>query len=163
MIEEGPDAFMKRWREYASDAVLFARPEGSPLLEAELGGTVLQLFERTNPYLASPGAARLLVNPTATLIEVAEELAGEDEAPELIVPARGAVSGRGRVVEAEGRIVVVDAGTPIVLACEDVPPEGATTIGAWVRFEAAPPIHGFVVSAGVRARPTELTPIDEAH
>lgn len=158
MIEDGPDAFVKRWREYASDAVLFARAEGSPLLEAELGGTVVQLLERTNPYLACPGAAVLLVNPTAALIEVTEEAS-----PELVVPTRGALAGRGRVVAADGHIVVVDAGTPIVLACEDVPQQDVTETGAWVRFEAAPPIHGFVLSAGARARPAERPPIDEAH
>lgn len=158
MIEDGPDAFMKRWREYASDAVLFARAEGSPLLEAEVGGTVVQLFERTNPYLGSPGAARVLVNPTATLIEPTA-----DETRELVVPTRGTVAGCGRVVATEGRIVVVDAGTPIVLACEQASLAEVATIGAWVRFEAALPIHGFVVSGRSRAGPVESTPVDEAH
>lgn len=158
MIEDGPDAFMKRWREYASDAVLFARAEGSPLLEAEVGGTVVQLFERTNPYLGSPGPARVLVNPTATLIEPSDE-----EARELVVPTRGTVAGCGRVVDAEGRIVVVDAGTPIVLACVQAPPQEVTTIGAWVRFEAAAPIHGFVLFDGSRPGPAQNTPVDEAH
>lgn len=158
MIEDGPDAFMKRWREYASDAVLFARAEGSPLLEAEVGGVVMQLFERTNPYLGSPGAARVLVNPTATLIEPTSE-----EAKELVVPTRGTVTGRGRVVDAEGRIVVVDAGTPIVLACEQASLLDVATVGAWVRFEAALPIHGFVVPGRPRARPVDSTPVDEAH
>lgn len=158
MIEDGPDAFMKRWREYASDAVLFARAEGSPLLEAEIGGTVMQLFERTNPYLGSPGAARVLVNPTATLIEPTS-----DEATELVVPTRGTVAGRGRVVEVEGRIVVVDAGTPIVLACEQASLSDVATIGAWVRFEAPLPIHGFVVAGRSRTGPADRTPVDEAH
>jgi len=158
MIEDGPDAFMKRWREYASDAVLFARAEGSPLLEAEVGGTVVQLFERTNPYLANPGAARVLVNPTATLIEAVDE-----GTRELVVPTRGTVAGRGRVVDAEGRIVVVDVGTPILVACEQASLDDVATIGAWVRFEAALPIHGFVVSGRPRPGPVESTPVDEAH
>lgn len=158
MIEDGPDAFVKRWREYASDAVLFARAEGSPLLEAQVAGTVVQLFERTNPYLGAPGAARVLVNPTATLIERVDE-----EARELVVPTRGTVAGRGRVVDAEGRIVVVDAGAPIVLACDPASPADVATVGAWVRFEAALPIHGFVVSGPPRPAQVERPPVDEAH
>ena len=157
MIEDGPEAFVKRWGTYAGDAVLFARPEGSPLLEAGVAGTVVQLLERTNPYLAAPGAARLLVNPTAVRIEATDEAP-----PRLTVPSRGALEGAGRVVEREGRVAVIDAGWPVVLA---LPSDGADDAveGAWVRFEADPPIHGFVLPPERRSAPATGREVDEAH
>jgi hypothetical protein len=156
MFEDGPDAFLQRWREYASDAVLFARPEGSPLLEAEVGGAVVQLLERTNPYLATPGPARLVVNAT-----VSELRACDAEAPELSVPRRGALAGCGRVLEREDRLVAVDAGTPLLLACE-VAPDDDVAPGAWVHFEAAPPVHGFVLPPERRREAGDGRSIDEA-
>jgi hypothetical protein len=156
MFEDGPDAFLQRWRAYASDAVLFARPEGSPLLEAEVGGAVVQLLERTNPYIATPGSARLVVNAT-----VPELTACEADEPELSVPHRGALAGCGRVLEREGRLVAVDAATPVLLACE-VAPDGDVAPGAWVRFEAAPPVHGFVLPPERRRESGDGRSIDEA-
>lgn len=157
MIEDGPEAFVKRWGAFAGDAVLFARPEGSPLLEAGVAGTVVQLLERTNPYLAVPGPSRLLVNPTATRLEATEETA-----PSLAVPSRGALEGAGRVLEREGRVAVVDAGWPVVLG---LPTEGADVAveGAWIRFEAEAPIHGFVLPPERRAAPVTGREVDEAH
>ncbi|HSG63403.1 MAG TPA: hypothetical protein VLD39_00310 [Gammaproteobacteria bacterium] len=156
MIEEGPDAFVQRWRAYAGDATLFARPEGSPLLEASLGGTVVQLLERTNPYLAVPGRARLLVNASATLV-------ARDEGAErdLSVPLRGSLNGCGTVLEREGRLVALDAGWPVVVALPDdadAPSEGET-----IRFEAAAPIHAFVLPPERRTPSNPGREVDEAH
>lgn len=157
MIEDGPDAFVQRWRRYAADAVLFARPEGSPLLEAEVDGAVLQVLERTNPYLAVPGPARLLVNPTASVLQRTDATG-----PELSVPSRGALEGAGVVLAREGRMVVVDAGAPLVLACDPAPDDADAVVGAWVRFEASPPIHGFVLPPERRAGPSDGRSVDEA-
>ncbi len=157
MIEDGPEAFVQRWRTYAADAVLFARPEGSPLLEAELGGAVLQLLERTNPYLAVPGTARLLVNATVVRVEPCDE-----PERELSVPSRGALAGRGVVLEREGRLLAVDAGAPLVLACDDTPGDGVGP-GTVVRFEAAAPLHGFVLPPERRSGPRDGRAVDEAH
>jgi hypothetical protein len=156
MIEDGPDAFTKRWGAYAGQATLFARPEGSPLLEAGLGPTVVQLLERTNPYLAAPGPARLLVNPTATRLE-------RLTAPrtELSVPTRGALAGAGEVLERDGRIAVVDAGWPLVVALPDGDAEAE--VGAFVAFEAEAPIHGFVLPPERRAAQAGGREVDEAH
>lgn len=157
MIEDGPDAFLQRWRRYAADAVLFARPEGSPLLEAEVDGAVLQVLERTNPYLAVPGPARLLVNPTVTALQRAET-----SEPALSVPSRGGLEGAGVVLAREGRVVVVDAGAPLVLACDPAPDEADAVVGAWVRFEARPPIHGFVLPPERRSGPADGRSVDDA-
>jgi hypothetical protein len=156
MVEDGPDAFLQRWRDYAADAALFARPEGSPLLEAEVGGVVLQLLERTNPYLAPPGPARLVVNATVAALAPCD--AG---GAELGVPRRGALAGCGRVLERDGRLVAVDAGAPLLLACE-LEPGADVEPGAWVRFEAAPPIHAFVLPPERRREDRDGRSIDEA-
>jgi hypothetical protein len=156
MIEDGPDAFMKRWSGFAGSATLFARPEGSPLLEAGIGATVVQLLERTNPYLAVPGPARLLVNPTATRLE-------RLDAPrtELSVPSRGALAGAGEVLERDGRIAVIDAGWPLVVALPD--DDAGAEEGAFVAFEAEAPIHGFVLPPERRSAPISGREVDEAH
>jgi len=158
MVEEGPEAFIKRWSEFAAPATLFARSEGSPLLEAAVGGVIVQLLERTNPYQAGPGAARLLLNPTADTVMLAPEGAGV-----LVVPRRGALHGSGEVVEVEGRVLVVDAGVPVlVVAPADADAEVRRT-GVWIRFEASPPVHGFVLDTERRATPSDRADIDEAH
>lgn len=157
MIEEAPEAFMQRWRKYAADAVLFARPEGSPLLEASLGSTIVQMLERTNPYLAVPGRARLLVNASASRID------GADDGPEeLSVPSRGRLAGRGRVLEREGRLVVVDAGWPVLI---EIPGDTEVPLdeGAWIVFEAAAPLHGFVLPPERRRGADSGRDVDEAH
>lgn len=157
MIEEAPEAFVQRWRAHAGEAVLFARPEGSPLLEAGLGSTVVQLLERTNPYLAHPGPARLLVNAVADQVDTVE--AGD---PSLHVPSRGALAGRGCVLEREGRIVAIDAGWPILVVLP-ADAEVEADEGAWISFEARPPIHGFVLAPDRRGGQDAGRSVDEAH
>lgn len=159
VIEEGPETFVGRWRRYAADATLFGRPEGSPLLEALVAGTVLQLLERTNPYLGVPGPARLLVQPTAERLAPCEP--GERR---LEVPSRGTLRGRGPVLEREGRLVVVDVGAPLLVAAPDGAEEALPEAGAWTEFEARAPIHGFVlppergVAAGADGRGVDDEP-----
>lgn len=157
MVEDGPESFVERWKAYAGDATLFARPEGSPLLEAGLGTTVVQLLERTNPYLAVPGLARLLVNASADRAEPSD-----DDRPSLSVPSRGALAGTGRVLEREGRIVALDAGWPLLL---ELTAERAASIseGAWIDFEASPPVHGFVLAPERRSGTDRGRDVDEAH
>lgn len=152
MTEEGPESFMKHWRAYAAQATLFPRPEGKPLLEAEIAGCIVQLFERTNPYHAPPGPARLVLHATAERWDPAE--AGEAS---LRVPALGTLHGRGRVVHREGRTVVVDAGEPLVLALPEADPSAAE--GRWIHFEAPAPLHAFVLPP---VRKSAATPVDDA-
>ena len=139
MIEEGPEAFVQRWRRYAADATVFARPEGSPLLEVLVAGAVLQLLERTNPYLGVPGSARVLVQASADALE-----ACVDEARRLEVPSRGTLRAQGPVLAREGRVVAIDAGAPLLVALDGGAGEDVA-VGDWVRCEAEAPIHGFVL------------------
>lgn len=73
MLEDSVDSFVARWRRYAADVELFPRHEGSPLLECRAGTALLQLFERTGPYLWRPGAARVIIHPVADTIDVLTE------------------------------------------------------------------------------------------
>lgn len=140
-VEESPEAFVERWREHAVDAVLFPRPEGVPLLECEVGGTVIQVFERTGPYLSRPGPAKLIVNPTTAALVPA----GPAELPRVETRGLSRLAAVGTVVRREGRVVVVDAGVPLVVAVEGALPAGVGP-GSLVAFESEAPVHGFVVS-----------------
>ncbi|MEX2503111.1 MAG: hypothetical protein WD336_12105 [Trueperaceae bacterium] len=155
MIEDGPDLTMQRWRAHAADVTLFARPEGSPLLEAQVAGTCLQLFERTNPYAAPPGPARVLIDATGRVVGP-----GDADAPALEVPRRGALAGNGRVVERDGDAAIVDVGAPLLLHLpEDA---GEVPVGTWLRFEADPPLHAFVLPTAPTAHPLTGREVDEA-
>src|SRR5690554_551223 len=69
MIEDSPESFIARWREHAATVELFPHTEGSPLLEARAGQTLLQLFERTGPYLGRPGRAQVIIHPVTESVE----------------------------------------------------------------------------------------------
>ena len=142
-VEESVEGFVARWRAHAADAELFARPEGVPLIECRVGGAVVQVFERTGPYLSRPGPAKLIVNPTARELRPAE--AGE--APRLEPLGLSRLAAVGRVVEREGQVVVIDAGAPLVVAV-DAPVPGWVVADTRVAFESEAPVHGFVVSGG---------------
>lgn len=156
MIEDSLEAFVQRWRPFAAEARLFARPEGSPLLEAEVGGAILQLFERTNPYLGEPGAARAVVHPIVARVEAVDEVAGERPEKRIDVPTRGALHAVGTVLEREEGVLVVDAGAPLVVASLEPISDGVGP-GTWVHFTAEPPVHVFVLP-----KPRATTSPDDA-
>lgn len=109
------------------------------MLELEAGGAILQVLERTGPYLAPPGIARAIINPTAATIAV-----NRSGVKSLESTGVGRARGCGLITLREDPFLVVDAGAPLVLGVEGpLPPEAVP--GAWVSFEAVPPIHGFVV------------------
>lgn len=152
MIEDSLEAFVQRWRGFAAEARLFARPEGSPLLELALDGAVLQTFERTNPYLGAPGTALVLVQPVTEAVRPG--VAGERA---LEVPERAGLRAHGLILERDDPFLAVDAGTPLVVACE-APLPGGLLAGDWVSFDARPPVHAFVlprVRTASSARPTD--------
>ena len=139
MFEESPDGFISRWRSYAAPVTLFSRIEGQPLLELEAGGAILQVLERTGPYLAGPGRANVIINPTAEAVRVHE---GGKRSVE--VTGIGRMRGCGTVLFRDDPFLVLDVGAPVVLGVmESLPAEALP--GAWVSFEAIPPIHGFVL------------------
>lgn len=139
MIEDSPDAFIQRWRAHAAEVQLFARTEGSPLLECMAGGAIVQLLERTGPYQAGPGRRRVILNAMVERLEPSSEGASG-----LEVDGLGDLRGRGRVVDRDGALAVVDCGVPVVVAVLGDAGELPAT-GERVAFEVLPPVHGFVV------------------
>ena len=144
MIEDSPESFVQRWRAFAAEVDLFARTEGSPLLECMADGVILQLLDRTGPYIAAPGRHHVILNP---MVERLTEVDGEEV--ELEVTGLGELRGSGRVIGGEGRVTVVDCGVPLVIA---VMSDGAAPVeeGRYVRFEGLPPVHGFLVPQSSR-------------
>jgi hypothetical protein len=139
MFEESPDGFVSRWRSYAASVRVFSRTEGLPMLEFEAAGAILQVLERTGPYLAPPGNARMIINPTAESLDVRP---GGHKSLESI--GLGRARAIGVLTLREDPFLVVDAGVPLVVSVSCDLPEDAVP-GAWVSFEAVPPIHGFVL------------------
>jgi len=142
MVEESPESFISRWRQYAADVEMFAHTEGSPLLECRVGGAVLQLFERTGPYLSRPGLTRMIVNPSTEEIET---LAPDQARPHVESSGLGKMLAVGRVIAVDGRIAVLDAGVPLVVNL-DGRSILAVTEGEMVKVASVGPIHGFVVT-----------------
>ncbi len=148
MFEDSPESFISRWRPFATRVHVFPRTEGSPLLEIRVGETVLQVLERTGPYLAAPGPWRMILNPMADRIERVPD--GED-APRRTLAASGIsrLEATGVVLERDRQMLVVDAGAPLVVGVlEDLGDEVAA--GDAVTFEAQAPVHGFVLPTPVR-------------
>jgi len=142
MIEDGVDALVTRFKAHATDVEVVARFEGSPLLECLAGDIVLQLFERTGPYLARSGSVRVIVQPEAATWE---RLPSDDPAPvrSLEVVGVSAIHASGVVVRRDDPFLVIDAGIALVVACASLDAE--VTSGDRVRFESRSPIHGFVL------------------
>lgn len=141
MIEESPESFIQRWRRYAAPVELFARTEGSPLMECRFGPAIVQLLERTGPYKAHTGPAQVIVNAMVERLEPAE---GEEvRGVEPLGLSRIRV--RGEVVAVEPDGVVVDCAAPLVVSLLD-PSAPAPAVGSFVSFEALPPLHGFLVT-----------------
>ncbi len=147
VFEDSPEGFVARWGAYSVEAEVFAKTEGHPLIECRVGDSVLQLFERTGPYLSRAGQARLIVNP---IVERLEPSAFE-LTPGVEVAAVSAIAASGRVLEVDGRTAVVDAGWPLVVHSLDPLPPGVVA-GVDVSFESHAPVHGFVLPSLQRRR-----------
>lgn len=144
MIEDSLEGFMSRWRRHAAAVELFPHTEGCPLLECRAGEAVIQLFERTGPYLAHPGPAKAIVHPIAEEITLQEAGAAVSSLEALGVSR---ITASGAVLEREGSMLVVEAaGVPLVVAALQMP-DGEIIVGSHVSFTSQAPIHGFVVSS----------------
>lgn len=144
MIEESVESFLLRYRPYAALVEVLPHLEGSPLLECVVGTSVLHLLERTGPYLAKPGRAKVVLNATAERLEPAEA-----PGKKLEVTGLSRLRVAGLVLEREEDSLIVDAGVPLVVnVFGALPLEFA--VGDWIRFESVPPLHGFVVPAEAR-------------
>lgn len=150
MIEDSPEGFVSRWREHAAVVELFPHTEGSPLLECRVGEALVQLFERTGPYLARPGPARVIIHPVAERVERVAE--GEDDRPGVEVTGVSRIEACGKVVKVDGELLVIDAGVPLVVAALELP-ERDFRPGESVWFASRAPVHGFVLHDDRRASP----------
>ncbi len=147
MIEDSPESFISRWRNHAAAVELFPHTEGSPLLEVRAGSTLMQLFERTGPYLGRPGQAKVIIHPVTERVERVED-------PNAVVGIEVTGVSRfeavARVLEVDGRVAVMDAGVPLVvgvLAQDGAPLQP----GELVSFRNRPPAHGFVLAEDRRS------------
>lgn len=152
VLENSVEEFVARYAAHATRGVLFPGVEGSPLLEFESGGVVLYLFDRSGPYSAAAGSARMLVHGVAKAFEVL----GADDRPEsLSATGISAVEGVGRVVQASRNVLVVQARLPLVLG--SFAPLPGVRVGEWVRFETEPPLHGFSILGSETPQKTPLS------
>ena len=139
MLETSVEDFVSRFAGDAAEGQLYPQPEGSPLMEFVAGGRTLYLFDRTGPYTAKPGPARVVVH--APLSRFAR--LGSAEA-KLSVVGVSAVEGVGQITRIASRFsVVVQARLPLVLSSFAPLPE--LKVGEWLSFETQPPLHGFLV------------------
>lgn len=140
VLEESIAEFVERWRHHVADCLLYARPEGSPLLEALVGGRVLYLLDRSGPYAARSGVARLIVHP------VAETLVPGRPGDEVLQSTGvSRVHAEGEVLEVGRGIVVVRARAALVTGVFDESWRGVKP-GDWVSFDSLEPVHGFHVA-----------------
>lgn len=144
MFEESVESFLAQWRPYAASVQLFAHTEGSPLLECSAAGVIFGVFERTGPYSARPGAAQLILHPVTERVE-------KTELRERCLKVTGLsrLHVRGLVLLRRARMVVVDAGVPLVIGSFAELPDDVAA-GDWLRFDTLPPVHGFVVPQSAR-------------
>jgi len=147
MFEDSVEGFVDRWRRHATDGFAFARAEGSPLLEVSVGGSVIQLFERTGPYEAPTGPVRLIVHAVAAAWSIDPDATA---ALAAVSPARLHIC--GSVVEVDGPLAVVDAGVPVVLGFDPLDAaQPLPAVGDRVICESQVPAQAFVLrSSGAR-------------
>lgn len=139
-MEESVEHFILQWQSYAARVQCFPRAEGSPLLEVRVQGHIVYLFERTNPYLLTPGPALLILNP------VTEQLTpSETDASGLEIVGLSRLRAWGRVLIRQPHTVVIDAGTPLVVSVLAGVPTSVVP-GGMVSFTSLAPIHGFALS-----------------
>ncbi len=144
MFEESVESFITQWRPYAADATLFPHTEGSPLLECRAGSAIFGVLERTAPYAAPSGPAKLIVHLTTEQVALSE---ARERRLEVLGPSR--LRATGLVILRQGRMVVVDAGAPLVVGSFGALPEQLAA-GDWVEVFGLAPVHGFVVTKTAR-------------
>lgn len=156
-MEDSVEGILTRWSRHAVMGRAYGRSEGSPLLEVALGDTVLQLFERTGPYLAPVGPVRVVVQAVTEVFDPSPAQGRSLQASGL-----SRLQLHGQVVEADGPWYLVDAGIPVLVGLDPRGP-GADDghgedlrwrpqPGDWVSCDSLAPLHGFVVPGERRDR-----------
>ena len=150
VFEDSVDGFIETWKSFSTRVRLFPKVEGSPLLECQVGNSILHLLERTGPYAATSGEVEVIINATGVIH------AGQPTGSrEFEVKTISHLKGTGKVLAISNDIMVIDIGFPLVFGPKKGVPNGVTE-GSNVSVETFPPVHGFVVSV-VR----DAEPIDE--
>lgn len=139
MLEESVESFITSWRAFATSAQLFARAEGNPLLELRVNGTIFSVLERTNPYLAYPGQAQVILHAVAATVEKSAK-----GAPHLEVIGQSKLAGMGEIRALEGNLIALDVGFPLILGSLSALP-ATLAEGSSLSFSTLPPVHGFVL------------------
>jgi hypothetical protein len=139
MFEESVESFVAAWRAHAAPVELFSGVEGTPLLECMAAGKVFHLFERTAPYSAPVGPARVIIHPVT---EALEPLPSAQRSLEVLGISR--LRARGQLVHWRPPFAVVDVGVPLVVGLFNALPAGMP-LGEYVRFDSQAPVHGFVL------------------
>ncbi|GGJ41977.1 hypothetical protein [Deinococcus roseus] len=137
VLENSIEEFIERFRTDATQGSLYPQPEGSVLLEFVAGGQVMYLFDRTGPYIARPGPARVIVHPLLKSLEPT------DQHEEVLTSSQiSALEGVGQVTRTEKGFIIVQARIPLVCGLLDQDVVNVKP-GDWVRFETLAPTHGF--------------------
>lgn len=157
MLDDTPQAVLSSLKPYRLNAHVFARPEGSTLLEVLIDGRVLYGFERTNPYDASPGMHEMVINVAG---ESVTARAATAEPHEKVWQSHegGRFSAEGPIVHVENDYAVADVGWPLVifpLQNQALKPD------AWVSVDSPWPVHMFVRRSDASGTQTN-EPIDDA-
>jgi hypothetical protein len=157
VFEESVEGFVTRFQASAAEVTLAGRLEGSPLLECLVDGVAVHVFERTGPYLASSGPARVILNLECDALERLEVEPGA-RTNRIEVVGVSALAVDGVVRACDEPFLVVDAGTTLVVGVTGAFP--AVGIGDRVRFVSRAPVHGFVLPR-TAARPSAGTARDD--
>lgn len=151
-LENSETDFIQRFASYAAEGILYPQREGSMLMEFSSAGRVLYLFDRSGPYVASPGQAKVIVHGILDLNEL-EYL--DQSAQELLqVEGISGLEGVGQIKHIYRRSWVVQARLPLILSDYDTLPE--IQEGTWIRFKTIPPLHGFIVEEEKKLQPTRI-------
>ncbi|GGL17427.1 hypothetical protein [Deinococcus radiotolerans] len=142
-LETSEREFAARYAGFAAEGTLYPAREGSPLLEFGVAGRVLYVFDRSGPYAAQPGPARLVVHGVLEDGSLRSLTDREDRSEQLQVLGVSGIEGHGVVLEVWRQVLVVRARLPLVLG--SFAPLPAVQVGDTVTFRTVPPLHGFVV------------------
>lgn len=155
MLDDTPQAVLANFKSHGVQAHIFARPEGSALLELSIDGRVLYAFERTNPYDATPGGHEVVINVASDCVTATAQ--GTESEVTWQSHEHGRFTAHGVVVEVGDGYAVLDVGWPLVV----FPAQGHEfQVGGRFQVDSPWPVHAFIRRSESHAATHE--PIDDA-